>query len=174
MPLTPFHVGPHACIGLALHRYVDIPIFVGINVAIDVEPLLVMVYHLDHPLHGTLHTLLVGGVVGILFATLAYPFRRWIGKAMGFLRLPYTPTYLKMVVAGVTGAWLHILLDSLLYLDIQPFYPAQANPLYGRLSPRTVYGLCWISFAPALLLYMHLAFVRGAGKEERPPSPKDP
>ena len=50
---------------------------------------------------------------------------------MSILRLPYTPTYVRMALSGVLGAWLHVLFDAPLYSDMKPFYPLQANPLYG-------------------------------------------
>ena len=159
MPFTPFHFGPHACVSLPLYRRLDIPIFLGANVAIDIEPLLVMTRNLNYPLHGYCHTLLIGGFVGLLLATAAYPLRHLIGKVMNLLRLPYAPTFAKMALSGVLGAWLHVLFDAPVYTDIRPFYPSQANPLYGCLSIDAVYGICAASFVPALIIYILVAFV---------------
>jgi membrane-bound metal-dependent hydrolase YbcI (DUF457 family) len=167
MPFTPFHFGPHACLSLPLHRYMDIPIFIGVNVAVDIEPLLVMVFDLDYPLHGYCHTLLIGGMIGLLFASMAYPLRGLIGMGMKLFKLPYAPTYLKMAASGILGAWLHVLFDAPLYADIKPFFPSAENPLRGILSPHTIYGFCTISFLPALALYLFVvirAKARGADK----------
>ncbi len=128
------------------------------------EPLLVMTLNLNAPLHGYVHTFLIGGVIGALFAVTFYPLRGLIGAGMKALRLPYAPTLKKMVLSGILGAWMHILFDAPLYLDIKPFYPLQTNPLYGVLSPRAVYGICIISFLPALLLYIYTAFVAKEGQ----------
>ena len=166
MPFTPFHFGPHACVSLPFYRYLDIPIFLGANVAIDIEPLLVMTFNLDYPLHGYCHTLLIGGLVGLLFATAAYPLRRLIRRAMSLLRLPYAPTYTKMALSGVLGAWLHVLFDAPLYYDIRPFYPLQANPLYQVVSLSTVYTICAACSVPALLLYVYIAFIAKRTKVE--------
>jgi len=166
MPFTPFHFGPHACVSLPFYRYLDVPIFIGVNVAIDVEPLLVMTFNLDYPLHGHCHTLLIGGLVGLLFATVAYPFHKLIGRAMRLLRLPYAPAFAKMALSGVLGAWLHVLFDAPLYSDIRPFYPLQANPLFGILSSSTVYRICIACFVPALVLYIYVAFVAKRKKVE--------
>jgi len=166
MPFTPLHFGPHACVSLPFYRYLDIPIFLGANVAIDIEPLVVMTFNLDYLLHGYCHTLLIGGLVGLLFATAAYPLRHLIGRAMSLLRLPYAPTYAKMAFSGVLGAWLHVLFDAPLYYDIRPFYPSQANPLYEVVSPGTVYSICAACFVPALLLYVYIAFIAKRTKVE--------
>jgi len=160
MPFTPFHFGPHTCVALPLQRYIDVPIFVGANVAIDIEPLLVMMYGFDYPLHGYCHTFLFGSLVGLLLGLIAFPFRKPIGKAMSLLRLPYSTTLLRMAVSGVLGAWMHILFDMPPYQDIKPFYPLSANPLYGIVSTKAVYGTCALLFLPALVIYLYMVFVR--------------
>jgi membrane-bound metal-dependent hydrolase YbcI (DUF457 family) len=43
---------------------------------------------------------------------------------------------------GVLGAELHVLLDSPLYGDIQPFYPITINPLYNPALTLEVYSFC--------------------------------
>jgi membrane-bound metal-dependent hydrolase YbcI (DUF457 family) len=146
-------------VSLPLYRRLDIPIFLGANVAIDIEPLLVITQSLNYPLHGYCHTLLIGGFVGLLFGMAAYPFRHLIGKVMTLIRLPYSPTFAKMALSGVLGAWLHVLFDAPIYTDIMPFYPSQANPLYGCLSIDTVYSICAACFLPALIIYIFVAFV---------------
>ncbi len=160
MPFTPFHFGPHACVALPLQRYVDVPIFIGANVAIDIEPLLVMIYRFDYPLHGYCHTLLFGSVVGLLLGFVVFPFCKLIEKAMSLLRLPYSTSLLKMTVSGMLGAWMHILFDMPLYRDIIPFYPLSANPLYGVLSAKVIYGICALLFLAGLVLYLYMMFTR--------------
>ena len=161
MPFTPFHFGPHACIALPLQRYIDVPIFVGANVAIDIEPLLVMVYGFDYPLHGYCHTFLFGGMVGLLLGLVVFPFRKLIGKTMSWLRLPYVTNLLKMAVSGMLGAWVHILFDMPLYQDIRPFYPLSSNPLYGITSAKVVYETCAFLSLLALVIYLYMVFIRG-------------
>ena len=101
MPFTPFHFGPHTCVALPFHRKLDFPIFLLSNVAVDIEPLLVMVFNLNYPLHGYCHTFLVGALVGVFLALLAFPFRDVIGIIMKFFRLPYKTTAYRMIISGV-------------------------------------------------------------------------
>ena len=151
------HFGPHACVSLALHRYCDVPLFIGVNIAIDIEPLLVMVFNPNSPLHGLSHTLLFGGIIGLLLAAAAYPLRHRIQKAMRNLGLPHSPTFAKMALSGVTGAWLHIFFDAPLYHDIKPLYPLETNPLLGLVPSGAITGLSAACFVPAMLFYAYRA-----------------
>ena len=153
MPFTPFHFGPSACITLPLDKYIDVPIFVLANVIVDIEPLAVMMFGLDYPIHGYCHTLLIGSLVGILWAIIAYSGKSILQKMMGLLRLSYTANLSKMLISAVFGIWLHVMLDSFIYSDIRPFYPFQANPMRGIITGSTVYLICAISFVPALIVY---------------------
>ena len=65
MPFTMFHLGPALAIGLPL-RNVHVPTFIVANVILDVEPLLVIFFGLNYPLHGYMHTLLLAFMVGSL------------------------------------------------------------------------------------------------------------
>lgn len=157
MPFTPFHFGPCACIALPMQRRLDLAIFLGVNIAIDVEPGIVMTCNLNYPLHGYAHTLFIGGLIGLGFAAAAYPFRQLIGKVMSRFRLPYAPTFAKMLLSGIIGAWLHVLLDATLYPEMNPFFPLRGNPMFGSVPFLAVYGICAILFVPALVIYSFIA-----------------
>ena len=153
MPFTPFHFGPSACVSLPMGRHLDVPVFILANVAIDLEPLSVTVFDLAYPYHGYCHTFVVGTLVGIAWALVAFSGRRLLTRLMAWLRLGYDTSLRKMLVSAVLGVWFHVLLDAPLYRDIRPFWPIAANPLYAVVSPRAVYGFCAVSFIPALALY---------------------
>ena len=72
---------------------------------------------------------------------------------MSLLRVNYLSSLPKMILSAVLGAWFHILLDAPIYLDIKPFYPLDANPLYGVIAPGLVYIICAVSFIPAIIMY---------------------
>ena len=153
MPFTPFHFGPSSCIALPLDRYIDVPTFVFANVVVDIEPLAVMVFGLNYPLHGYCHTFLIGILVGIFWASISYSFRGIFRTMMGFLRLSYTDSFGKLLLSAVLGIWFHVALDSFLYSDIKPLYPLEVNPIYGLVTQSTLYLICAISFIPALVIY---------------------
>lgn len=158
MPFTPFHAGPCACIGLPLNRYIDIPVLILSNIAIDIEPLAVMLFNLDYPLHGYCHTLLVGIVLGIIWGLLMYPARGFLGWCMKLFRLPYKTSINKMIISAVAGIWLHIVFDSVLYKEINPFWPFLGNPLFYIVRFSTIFYICEISLIIALVVYPARAF----------------
>src|SRR5207237_10769947 len=59
------------------------------------------------------------------------------------------------VVSGIFGGVFHSVLDGIMHADMHPFRPfADANPLYGLVSLRTLYLFCIITglVGAALLL----------------------
>ncbi len=165
MPFTPFHFGLSACLALPLNRYIDLPVFVLANVAIDIEPLVVMLFDFSYPLHGYAHTLLGATIIGIASGVIANYAKNpltFVIKTM--LRLPYSNSLKKYVFSGVLGTWLHILLDSTLYTDIKPFYPFSGNSLFGIVQSSTMYKYCAIAFIPAIVLYFLLVTIENKRK----------
>ena len=154
MPFTPYHFGPSACIALPLRKYIDIPVFILANVVIDLEPLAVILFGLNYPLHGYFHTFLVGTVVALVWGLIAYWGKSILQRLMKLFHLSYETNFRKMLLSAILGIWFHVLLDGQLYTDIQPFWPLKANPLYGLLSYNTIYLICKISFLPAIVLYI--------------------
>ena len=157
MPFTPFHFGPHTCAALPLQRYLDLPVFVTANVIVDIEPLIVIFFEPDYPFHGYFHTFLVGGLLGVLWGAIAYPFRDHIRRAMVALRLPYSASLWKMLISGLLGVWLHVLFDAVIYPEMKPFYPLSVNPFLSILAGGTVYAICAWCFVPALVMYFVMA-----------------
>jgi membrane-bound metal-dependent hydrolase YbcI (DUF457 family) len=161
MPFTPFHMGPALALGLPFRRYLHVPTFIVGNVVLDVEGLLVIVFGLNYPLHGYLHTLLLAVAVGLL-----------LGFVMFKLEPPMQPFYRKIqletnrplklksfIAAGILGAILHVGLDAFLYSEMMPLFPLTINPLLNFISSSDMYLLCFwmgifgIAYYLALLAY---------------------
>jgi membrane-bound metal-dependent hydrolase YbcI (DUF457 family) len=159
MPFTPYHFGPAALIGLPLRKWIDIPVFVLANVVIDLEPLAVMVFWFDYPLHGYLHTFLIGGLVGLVWGIVAYVLlRRFFAFLMRLFRLSYQPTLLNMAISGLLGVWLHVFIDSFLYKEMNPFWPVAGNPFHAVVAYQTVYLVCEASLIIAVVIYPAFAW----------------
>jgi hypothetical protein len=169
MPVTPFHFGPSALISLTLKRWIDISVFVLANVVIDFEPLAVMVFRLDYPLHGYFHTCLIGGMLGLLWGLIAYPLKPIWRFLMELVGLSYQPTLAKMMISGMLGIWLHVIIDSFLYQEMNPFFPVRGNPLHIAFRYSRVYSVCEASLIAAVVIYSWLALrelIKGQSKED--------
>jgi len=146
MPFTPLHLGPALAVGLPLRRYLHAPTYLVCNLIVDLEGFLVLGLGLNYPLHGYLHTLLFASIIGGL-----------AGFAMFKLEKPMQPLYRKLqletnrnlglksfLLAGVSGACLHVLFDALLYSEMTPFFPVPVNPLLDlHVSTLEVYWACF-------------------------------
>jgi hypothetical protein len=151
MPFTPYHFGPSGFVGLLFRRWIDVPVFIAANVLIDIEVIadsgLPWFFSSPEPqwwfdgfspgwpVHQFwhFHTLLIGGLAGAAFGVLVYyfkPFRWCCEKSMALIGLPGRATLLSMVLAGVLGAWLHVVIDSFYHYDVQIFWPHKDNTIF--------------------------------------------
>lgn len=158
MPITPLHFGPSAFVSLPLSRYLDVPIFILASVMIDLEPLMVMVFDLNYPLHGFIHSYLIGGLIGLLWGLIGFYSFGILNWGMRVVKLSYSKNFKRALISGLLGAWFHIFLDSFLYLDIKPFFPLDIKPLFLAVNPSVIYSACLISFIPAIIIYLFKAF----------------
>jgi hypothetical protein len=147
MPFTPFHLGPALSLGLPLRKYIHAPTFIVANVAVDIEPLLVLLLRLNYPLHGYLHTFLLSFFFGLAIGFAMFHLEKFLHPLYKTLLL--TPNGMSgmkaFIVAGAFGAMLHVLFDSPLYTEIQPFFPITTNPLYNSVSSSDIYSGCvWL------------------------------
>ena len=160
MPFTPFHLGPAFCLGVPFRSYVHAPTFILANVVLDFEPLLVLTFGLNYPLHGYLHTFLAAIVLGFAFGLGMFLIERRLRPLYETLQLePEAPLKRSLfTIAGVAGTLLHVLFDSPIYSDIRPFYPLNLNPLYGSVSSSDIFlitfvmGIFGIAFYILILL----------------------
>jgi len=158
MPFTPYHFGPCACIGLPLNKYIDIPTFILSNVVVDLEPLAVMLFSFNYPLHGYCHTFLIGTALGIIAGLLVYLSRNFWGWWMRFFRLPYPISLMKMFISGVLGIWFHVFLDGFFYKEMNPFWPIAGNPLFATVTFSRVFTFCEIGLIVAATVYPARAY----------------
>jgi len=161
MPFTPYHIGPTAFLGLLFKRWIDLPVFLLVNVVVDMEVLVIMFFDLGFPKHRYFHTFLIGGLVGAIFGLGAYPLRWLFAWGMNAFCVPYKTGLRKMVISGVLGAWLHVLIDGLCHYDVLMFWPNRYR-LFLTLQRRLgwnelIQGVevaCLAFFVPAMILYV--------------------
>ncbi len=144
MPFTPLHLGP-ALAALPLRKYLHIPTFILGNVIPDVEGIIVLAFGLNYPLHGYMHTLLTASVFGLVLGLVMFKLEKPTQPFYRMLKLE-TERSLPLksfIAAGVSGAFLHVILDAFLYSEMKPLFPLAVNPLiYAPISMSEVYLLC--------------------------------
>jgi membrane-bound metal-dependent hydrolase YbcI (DUF457 family) len=152
MPFTPFHWGPVSCIGLTFFKRVDFPTLLTATTVIDLEPLVILAFNLEYPTHGVFHSFAGSSLLAVVTGIVMYFLRHKIKKIMADFRLQQDSSFKKIMWSSFFGFYLHVFLDSVVYKEMNPFYPLEKNPLYG-VSLVTMYVLCSVTLVGALLLY---------------------
>lgn len=162
MPNTILHFGPNSLIAIKLSRYIDLPAFLLINVFINSESYVTILFRLQYPIHAYFHTFLFGSLIAIIGSLVLYPLRSLFMKMMRFLRMPYETSFKKILISSLFGAWLHIILDAPVYAEMQPFFPIKGNPLYLGINEAFANIFCALFFIPVFILYRKSATISKA------------
>lgn len=161
MPFTPFHMGPGIAIKAVLQGSFSLMVFGWAQIIMDIQPLVVMVTGEGH-LHGFSHTY-VGATLLALFSALTGKYLSEIGLfILGLnrqrqLKISWWVTFLSALI----GTYTHVLLDSIMHSDLEPFYPFTANNQFlGLISNAALHKLCIYSGALGGLLYFAILGVQ--------------
>jgi membrane-bound metal-dependent hydrolase YbcI (DUF457 family) len=87
---------------------------------------------------------------------------------MKIFQLPYRPTLLTMMLSGLLGVWLHVLTDSFLYPEMNPFWPVKGNPFLAAVSYQTVLLICEVSLIAAIVVYPAYAIAKWRKAKAQP------
>lgn len=170
MPFTPFHMGPALAIKAGADRHFSLLAFGFAQVAMDIEPL-VGIIRGSAVLHGVSHTYLGALVIGLLASLLTYfigpPIirfynRKVIGSGDAWLICPeHIPTGI-IAVSAFIGTFSHVLLDSFMHDDMQPFWPlSTSNSLLWFVPWQQVYQACfWLGVSGAIA-WVIVRYLRG-------------
>lgn len=133
-------------------------VFGWTQILMDIQPLIVMISGEGH-LHGFSHTY-IGATLISVFAALTGKYLAEIG--LSILKLgPSIPTRITWWVAfisAVLGSYSHVVLDSIMHADVQPFYPLSVtNDLLGVVSVVTLHKVCFYSgiLGAAIYYFLH-------------------
>ena len=156
MPFTPFHFGPGVALKAAAPRHFSFTLFVFTNVAIDVEPLVYLLSD-DYPVHRFFHTYAGATLAAVACYFAGRPVCSWAirvwnsrlsaGQAR-WLEVEPRIAALPAAIGAATGAWSHVLLDSLMHADMRPFAPFSAmDGMYRFFSFAEIHAFCALSGA---------------------------
>lgn len=113
------------------------------SVILDLEPLAVILFDLQIPLHAFFHTYLGATIVAILLSIGMYPFRKHFNMLVSFFGLKQESSFRHIIPASIIGTYSHVFLDAFLYMEMNPFFPIIGNPFVGLIAGDLVYNLCF-------------------------------
>lgn len=173
MPFTPLHMGPALTAKAVSPGSVSLIVYGTAQIMMDLQPLAALTVAPGMRLHGESHTFVGALVLGLLATAIGKYVGEWIlnafrrkiserveigwGKALGW---------------GVGGAFLHVLMDGLIYADMQPFWPflsfKEANPMlrFG-VSGTAMTVFCVYTGLAGLLVYGVARLVQTVAKKAK-------
>lgn len=157
MPFTPFHMGPGLLVKALLQGSFSLMVFGWTQIIMDLQPLVVLLTGEGH-LHGFTHTY-IGATLIAIAAGLTGKYAAEFG--LRFLALTrFLPiSWPVAMVSGVVGSFSHVLLDSVMHSDVEPFAPFMLNnPFLGLISIEALHKFCLYSGLLGGALYFAIAY----------------
>jgi membrane-bound metal-dependent hydrolase YbcI (DUF457 family) len=156
MPVTPFHLGPGIAFKLIASRHVSFTIFAFTQILIDLEAFYYFAQNDGH-MHRHLHTFLGAAIVAGVGVVVGRPLCQWLLKLWNSHLSPVQKRWLYVE----PQIFSHILLDSIMHGDMQPFLPfSDKNGLYHILTLDQLDMLCVVSGFVGLLILAGLFLLR--------------
>ena len=151
MPFTPFHIAAGASVKAIAPKHFSWSVFTLTNILIDCEPLY---YHFTEGMlsHKFFHSIIGASIVVVICATLGKPLcehglklwnnslapedNKWLGSGIEI-------NHLSAWIAAIIGAYSHLVLDSIMHVDIKPLVPfTDENQLLGVIDITNLYLIC--------------------------------
>ncbi|WP_440875374.1 metal-dependent hydrolase [Thalassotalea sp. PLHSN55] len=144
MPFTPIHMGPGILIKSLLQGSFSLMVFGWTQIIMDIQPLIVLLSGEGH-LHGFTHTY-VGAILIAIFAALTGKYLSELG--LKILKISKTNNLISIAwwvvfLSAFIGSFSHVLLDSIMHADVEPFFPFTLdNKFLGLISVSVLHKLC--------------------------------
>lgn len=169
MPVTPFHMGPGILIKSIMQGFFSLIIFGWAQVLMDIQPLLAILTGKGQ-LHGFSHTYIGATLIALVSAFTG----KWLYKLlMQFADKDFTSYQKKLfdvpgqLTTGVCflsafiGTYSHVVLDSIMHADIEPFYPLNSdNQLHLLISIKNLYRFCFYTGLAGIMIYFMFRYLR--------------
>jgi hypothetical protein len=159
MPFTPFHLGPGIAVKAVLQGGFSLMVFGWAQVVMDIQPLVVILTG-EGQLHGFTHTY-AGATLLAVFSALTGKYLSELGLRILFRHSPGLVPIRWWVVflSAFIGTYSHVVLDSLMHVDMQPYYPfSTINPLLGLVTVSALHQFCVYSGLVGAALYLIVSY----------------
>jgi membrane-bound metal-dependent hydrolase YbcI (DUF457 family) len=147
-------MGPGIAIKALMQGSFSLMVFGWAQIVMDIQPLLVMLTGEGH-LHGFSHTYL-GATLLTLFSALSGKYLSELGLYVLGLNQQWQVkiAWWVTLLSAFVGTYSHVLLDSIMHGDVQPFYPFTThNSLLGLISVASLHTFCLVCGAVGGVLY---------------------
>jgi len=147
MPFTPIHMGPGIFIKALLQGSFSLMVFGWAQIVMDIQPLVVLISGEGH-LHGFSHTY-IGATLLAVFSAITGKYLSEFGLIVLGISTKTTPikiTWVVVYLSAFIGTFTHVVLDSIMHSDLQPFYPfIDSNGLLGLVDVSILHKFCFYS-----------------------------
>ena len=156
MPVTPFHIGPGLIIKAVLQGSFSLMIFGWSQIIIDIQPLIVLMTGRGS-LHGLTHTFIGASFLAVIAALTGKSISEWFLRRLELPQIRFS-TSISWPVAFISaflGTFIHIILDSVMHSDMEPFYPViSGNHLHGAVAVSVLHKLCLVAGVIGCIVYV--------------------
>lgn len=146
MPFTPLHMGPCILLKALLQGSFSLMVFGWAQIVMDLQPLYVMVTDSRRiELHGFSHTYLGATLLAVLSALSGKHLSEFGLRLLGLstIEQPIKIVWRIALFSAFLGTYSHVLLDSIMHGDIQPYYPfAVGNQLLDIIDVELLHKFC--------------------------------
>jgi membrane-bound metal-dependent hydrolase YbcI (DUF457 family) len=155
MPFTPIHMGPGILIKSLLQGSFSLMVFGWTQIVMDIQPLIVLISGEGH-LHGFTHTY-VGAILIAIFSAFTGKYLSEFG--LKILRIsknenPISIVWWVVFLSAFIGSFSHVLLDSIMHSDVEPFFPFTLdNKFLGLISVSMLHKVCLYSGLAGAAIY---------------------
>ncbi|XPF93251.1 metal-dependent hydrolase [Colwellia sp. RE-S-Sl-9] len=160
MPFTPIHMGPGILIKALLQGSFSLMVFGWTQIVMDIQPLIVLISGEGH-LHGFTHTY-VGAILIALFAALTGKYLSELGlKIIGLSKKehPINIAWWVVLLSAFIGSFSHVLLDSIMHSDVEPFFPFTLNNQFlGLITVQMLHKICMYSGLLGAAIYFVMSW----------------
>jgi membrane-bound metal-dependent hydrolase YbcI (DUF457 family) len=154
-------MGPGLLIKSLLQGSFSLLVFGWSQVVMDIQPLVVLITGEGH-LHGFTHTY-IGASLLAVFSAVSGKYLSEFGLKLLRIDHYFAPIILWRVsfLSAFIGCFSHVLLDSIMHADVQPFYPIDLhNPMLRYISVSALHKLCLYSGLVGAAVFYGVSFYR--------------
>jgi hypothetical protein len=136
MPFTPYHMGPGMAFKAVLPEKFSLMVYGWSQIVMDIEPLIQIARGEDN-WHGLTHNLAGAFLLGAVAAASGKYLVEWGIRLLSLGRRRVKITWPAAMLTGWIGSFSHVLTDSFLHQDMQPFWPFWPG------NPILTFGATW-------------------------------